>query len=44
MFNNHLNAVIAYRSGVFAEADVERFAKDLEKDLHGSAANKEVLK
>ena len=38
MFNNHLNAVIAYRSGVFAEADVDRFVKELEKDLRGDAA------
>ncbi len=35
MFGNRLNAVISYRSGVFPEADIERFAKELEKELKG---------
>lgn len=36
MFDNRLNAVVSCRSGVFPEADVERFAKSLEKDLRGN--------
>ncbi len=36
MFDNRLNAVISYRSGVFPEADVDRFARKLEKELRGN--------
>ena len=35
MFDNRLNAVVSYRSGVFPEADVERFAGSLEQELRG---------
>lgn len=35
VFDNRLNAVVSYRSGVFPEADIERFAKNLEKELKG---------
>ena len=36
MFDNRLNAVVSYRSGVFPEADVDRFARKLEKELRGN--------
>jgi len=33
MFNDHLNAVISYRAGVFSEAALERFTTELERKL-----------
>ncbi len=36
-FNNRLNAVISYRSGLFPESDIEHFAAELEKALKGKS-------
>lgn len=36
-FNNRLNAVISYRSGIFPESDIEHFAAELENALKGKS-------
>ena len=36
-FNNRLNAVLSYRSGIFPESDIEHFATELETSLKGKS-------
>lgn len=36
-FNNRLNAVISYRSGIFPESDIEHFTGELERTLKGES-------
>ena len=36
-YNNRLNAVLSYRSGIFPESDIEHFAAELEHSLKGTS-------